>query len=211
MNSTTTTTPCTRAYIEMMRGRRGDQRCRKCGWFGHLARHCRQKEILAERRRKSEGGGNKFVPLLSKVCRRMEGGIAARPYEGKAQPTTCWGCREVGHVLWGCPNRAARPRRAEAQRVRKVERRKCGECRENNHWEQKYPLVKLWGEGWGLKQKWHEGEERAIRRGVLVERCERGWVEQEQVVTIVRCVDCGVTGTRSWGGPTRRYYDKDDL
>ena len=195
----------------MMRGRRGDHRCRKCGWFGHLARHCRQKEILEERQRKLEGGSNKFAPLLIKVCRRMEEGNVARPYEGKAQPTRCWGCGEAGHVLWGCPNRAAWPRRAEAQQVRKIERRKCGECGGNNHWEQKCPLVRLWGEGWGLKQKWHEGEERAIRRGVLVERCERGWVEQEQVVTIVRCVDCGVTGTQSWGGPIWRYYDKDDL
>ena len=160
-----------------------------------MAHHCRQKEILAERRRNSEGGGNKFAPLLSKVCRRMEGGIAARPYEGKAQPTTCWGCGEVGHVLWGCPNRVARPRRAEAQQVRKVERRKCRECGGNNHWEQKCPSVKLWGEGWGLKQGWHEGEERVIRRGVLVERCEKGWIEQEQVVMIVKCVDCGMPGT----------------
>jgi len=95
--------------------------------------------------------------------------------------------------------------------VRKVERRKCRECGGNNHWEPKCPSVRLWGEGWGLKRKWHEGEERAIRRGVLVERCERGWVEQEQVVTIVKCVDCGVSGTRAWGGPTQRYYDKDDL
>ena len=100
-----------------------------------MARHCRQKEILAERRRKSEGGDNKFVPLLSKVCRRMEGGIAACPYKGEAQPTMCWGCGEEGHVLWGCPNRAAWPRRAEAQQVRKVERRKCRECGGNNHWE----------------------------------------------------------------------------
>ena len=72
-----------------------------------MACHCRQKEILAERKRKSEGGGNKFAPLLSKVYRRMEGGIVARPYEGKVQLTTCWGCREEGHVLWGCPNRVA--------------------------------------------------------------------------------------------------------
>jgi len=36
-------------------------------------------------------------------------------------------------------------------------------------------------------------------------------VEQEQVVTIIRCVDCGISGTRSWGGPTQRYYNKDDL
>jgi len=196
MNSTTTTTLCTRAYIKMMRGRRGNHRCHKCGWFGHLARHCRQKEILEERRRKSVGGDNKFAPLLNKVCRRMKGEIVARLYEGKVQPMTCWGCREVGYVLWGCPNRAAQPKRAEAQQVRKVERRKCRECggdnhwepkcpsvrkverrkcrecRGDNHWEPKCPLVRLWGEEWGLKRKWHEGEERAIRRGVLVERCE---------------------------------------
>jgi len=138
--------PCTRAYIEMMRGRRGDRRCRRCGWFGHLARHCRQKEILAERRR-SEDEGNKFAPLLSKVCRRINGRIAARPYEGKAQPTMCWGCGEEEHILWGCPNRMARPRKTEAQHARKVEKKKCRECRGNNHWEQRCPSVKLWGEG----------------------------------------------------------------
>jgi len=90
----------------MMRGRRDDRRCHKCGWFGHLAHYCRQKEILAKRRKKSEDKGNKFAPLLSKVCRRMERGIAARPYERKAQPMACWGCEEAGHVLWGCSNRA---------------------------------------------------------------------------------------------------------
>jgi len=84
MNFTTLTMPCTWAYIEMMRGRRSDQRCHKCGWFGHLACHCRQKEILAERRKKSEGGGNEFVFLLSKVCRRMEEGNTVHPHEGKA-------------------------------------------------------------------------------------------------------------------------------
>ena len=72
-----------------------------------MACHYRQKEILVERKRKSEGGGNKFAPLLSEVCRRMEGGIAVRPYKGKAQPITCWGCGKEGHVLWGCPSRAA--------------------------------------------------------------------------------------------------------
>ena len=86
-----------------------------------MAHHCRQKEILAERQRRSEGGGNKFAPLLSKVCRRMEGGIAACPYEGKAQPMTCWGDGEEGHVLWGCPNRAARPRSTASEEGGKEE------------------------------------------------------------------------------------------
>jgi len=72
-----TTTPYTQAYIEMMRGRRGDHRCRKCGWFSHLACYCRQKEILEERKGKLMGGGNKFAPLLSKMYRRMEEGNAA--------------------------------------------------------------------------------------------------------------------------------------
>ena len=79
------------------------------------------------------GGGNKFAPLLSKVCRRMEEGNAVRPYEGKVQPTRCWGCREAGHILWSCPNRAVWPKRADAQHVRKAEKRKCGECGGNNH------------------------------------------------------------------------------
>jgi len=135
----------------MMRGRRGNHRCRKCGWFGHLARHCRQKEILEERRRKLVDGGNKFAPLLSKVCRRIKGENVTCPYKGKVQPTRYWGCGEVGHVLWGCPNRVAQPRKAEAQHVQRVERRKYGEYGGNNHQEQRYPLVKLWGEGWGLK------------------------------------------------------------
>ena len=71
--------------------------------------------------------------------------------------------------------------------------------------------MRLWGEGWGLKQGWHKGEERAIRREVLVERCKRGWVEQEHVVTIVKCVDCGVPSTQPWSGPTWRYFDKGNL
>ena len=116
-----------------------------------MACHCRQKEILAEKKRKAVSRGNKFMSLLSKVCRRIEGGDAARPYEGKTQPTRCWGCGEAGHILWGCLNRTAQPKRAEAQHVRKVERRKCGEYGGNNHREQRCPSVKLWGEGWRLK------------------------------------------------------------
>jgi len=48
---------------------------------------CRQREILEERRRKSMY--NKFVPLLSKVCKRMEERNTAYLYKRKAQPTRC--------------------------------------------------------------------------------------------------------------------------
>ena len=66
-----------------------------------MACHYRQKEILVERRRKlgGESRGNEFIPLLSKVCRRIERGDVACPYEGKVQPTRCWGCEEAEHVL----------------------------------------------------------------------------------------------------------------
>ena len=47
-------------YVERFRGYRGDTRCRKCGWFGHMAHHCRRTEIENERElrggRKRTGG-----------------------------------------------------------------------------------------------------------------------------------------------------------
>ena len=79
--------------------------------------------------------------------------------------------------------------------MRRIEKRKCSEYGGNNHQEQRCPSVRLWGEGWGLKRGWHKGEEKVIRRGILVERCEKEWVEQEQVMMIVKCVDCGTSGT----------------
>ena len=106
-----------------------------------MVHYYRQKEILEERRRKRIGGGNKFTPLLSKMCRRIKEKNAVYPVEKKAQPTRYWGCEEAGHVLWGCPNRVVQPRRAEAQQVRKVERRKCGECSESNHRDDRYPSM----------------------------------------------------------------------
>jgi len=64
-----------------------------------MAYQCRQKKILEERRRKLHDGGNKFVLLLSKVYRRIEGKYTACPVEGKVQLTRCWRCGEVRHVL----------------------------------------------------------------------------------------------------------------
>ena len=98
--------PCTQAYIEMCRGRRGDRRCKKCRWFGHIACYCR-KEIMEERRKKLLCEVNRLVPLESRVCRRMEAGNVVHPFKGEVQPTKYWGYGEARHVLWGCPKRAA--------------------------------------------------------------------------------------------------------
>ena len=79
--------------------------------------------------------------------------------------------------------------------MRKVKKRKCGKYGESNHKDKRCSSVRLWGDRWKLKRGWHKGEERAIQRGVLVERCEKGWVKQDQVVTIVKCIDCGISST----------------
>jgi len=120
-----------REYFEIMRRRRGDHHCKKCGWFDHMAYQCRKKEIAKEGKRKSMCEGNRFVPLQSRICRKME---AAHPYEGNGQhKARCWGCGEIGHVMWRCPNRATQPRQTEVQQGRRVERRSCGECGGSNH------------------------------------------------------------------------------
>jgi len=62
----------TRDYFEMMKGKRGNHQCKKYGWFGHMAYQCRRKEIKEQKKKKLVGGGNKFVLLLNKVCRRIE-------------------------------------------------------------------------------------------------------------------------------------------
>ena len=45
----------------------------------------------------------------------------------------------------------------------------------------------------------------------MIERYKEGWVEQDQVITIVQYIDCGMSGMLPWGGPAQRYMNKDDL
>ena len=33
-----------RQYVEIFREYRGDKRCRKCSWFGHMAHQCHDSE-----------------------------------------------------------------------------------------------------------------------------------------------------------------------
>jgi len=56
---------------------------------------------------------------------------AAHSIRREAQQTVkCWGCREVGHRLWTCPTKAARPPKGEAQQEKKEV---CRACKGENH------------------------------------------------------------------------------
>ena len=112
--------------MERFRGYRGDTRCRKCGWFGHMAHHYRRAEIEAEREMRGGLQENRWKPLECRVMRCEEEREAACSIRREAQQTVrCWGCREVGHHLWMCPTRAVCPPKGEAQQERKVVYRVC--------------------------------------------------------------------------------------
>jgi len=104
-----------RQYVEKFRGYRGDKRCRKCSWFGHVAHQCRREEIEAERELRGGWTENRWELLKCRVMVCEEERVAACSKRRKAQQEVkCWGCGEVGHRLWTCPRKAARPPKGEA-------------------------------------------------------------------------------------------------
>ena len=54
-------------YVERFREYKGDTRCRKCGWFGHMAHHCRRMEIKAEREQRGGLCENRWELLRCRV------------------------------------------------------------------------------------------------------------------------------------------------
>jgi len=117
--------------MERFRGYRGDTRCRKCGWFGHMAHYCRRTEI--ENKRELRGGlcENRWKLLEYRVMRWDKEREAVRSIRREVQQEVkCWGCGEVGHYLWTCPIKAARPPKGKAQQEGKVV---CRACRGGNH------------------------------------------------------------------------------
>ena len=46
------------------------------------------------------------------------------------QEMKCWGCREMGHHLWTCPTKVARPPKGEVEQERKVI---CRKYKGENH------------------------------------------------------------------------------
>ena len=120
-----------RQYVERFKGYRGDKRCRKCSWFGHMAHQYRREEVKAEREQRGGSQENRWKTLECRVIRCDEEREAAHSIRREAQQgIECWGCEEVGHCLWMCPKKAARPHKREAQQERKVV---CMACKGENH------------------------------------------------------------------------------
>jgi len=59
-------------YVEKFRGYRGDKRCRKCSWFGHVAHQCKREEIEAERELRGRSIENRWELLRCRVMRCNE-------------------------------------------------------------------------------------------------------------------------------------------
>jgi len=106
-----------RRYVEKFRGYRRDTRCRKCGWFGHMAYHCRRAEIEAEREQTGGLQENRWKLLECRVMKCDEEREAARSVRREAQQgVKCWGCGEMGHRLWTCPAKVARPPKGDRRK-----------------------------------------------------------------------------------------------
>ena len=71
-------------FLEMYKGRYGDRRCFICGWFGHLAYNCRNRELVAAREKRGDKNKNRWKVLRSCIMRyRVE--HIAHPTKGNAQ------------------------------------------------------------------------------------------------------------------------------
>jgi len=80
-------------YVERFREYRGDKRCRKCSWFGHMAHQCKREEIEAEREQRGELQENRWELLRCRVMRCDEEREAAYSMRREAQRgVECWGC-----------------------------------------------------------------------------------------------------------------------
>ena len=203
--------------MERFRGYRGDTRCKKCGWFGHMVYHCRRMEIEAEREQRRGWQENRWKPLECRVMRCDEEKEAARSIRRETQQTVkCWGCGEVGHRLWTCPTKAVHPPKGKAQQVRKVV---CGACKGENHVARNCDTYWRWREQdlkeevkrlrerrieeltkkvKELKEK-AKGEERTVRRTMQSLRVVWMKVGLEKVdthegVTVDMLLDSGATG-----------------
>ena len=137
-------------YVEKYRGYKGDRRCKKCSWFGHRAHQCRREEVEAAKELRGGSDENRWKPLECRVMKCNEEREAARSVRKEAQQgVKCWGCGEIGHCLWTCPTKAARPLKGEAQQERRVT---CRACKGENHITRNCENYWRWRE-WDLREK----------------------------------------------------------
>jgi len=148
-----------RQYVERFRGYRGDKRCRKCSWFGHMAYQCKREEVKAEREQRGGLQENRWKLLECRVMRCDEEKEAACSVRGKAQQgMKCWGCGEAGHRLWTCSKKVAHPQQEEAQQERKMV---CRTCKGENHVARNCDTYWRWREQ-NLKEEVKKLRERKI-------------------------------------------------
>ena len=106
----------TREQQEMYKRYQGDRRCFTCGWFGHLACNCRNREIMEARGTQGEESQNRWEALRSCV---MSCGVEHAVYliKGEVQQYTrrCHGYGEAGHYIQWCPRKAVHPKRGNMQ------------------------------------------------------------------------------------------------
>ena len=74
-----------REYVKRFREHRGDRRCKKCEWFGHMAHHCRRGEIEDERKLREGSSENRWKPLEYRVMSCDEERMAACSMRKEAQ------------------------------------------------------------------------------------------------------------------------------
>ena len=185
-------------YVERFRG---DIRCRRCRWFGHMVHHCRRTEIEAEREWRGGLSENRWKSLECRVMACEEERMAACSIRREAQQLVkCWGCGEEGHHLWTCPKRVACPVQGKVQQ-RKL---RCAECKEENHiarncnsfWRLREQELRR--ELKELKEK-AKGEERVVRHTMRLLR--EVWmriglekIDIHEGVTVKVLLDSGATG-----------------
>jgi len=146
-------------HVERFRGYRGDKRCRKCSWFGHMAHQCRRKEIEAEREQRGGLQENRWRPLEYRVMRcDEEREVACSMRREAQQEVRCWGCGKVGHCLWTCPKGAAHPSKGEVQQEGRTV---CRVCRGENHIARNCDTYWRWREQ-DLKEEVKKLKERRI-------------------------------------------------
>jgi len=71
-------------YVERFKGYRGDRRYKKCGWFGHMAYHCRRTKIKAEREPRGGSCENGWELLRCRVMTCEEERMVARSIRREA-------------------------------------------------------------------------------------------------------------------------------